>query len=76
MKIIYRGFEINVFRDDSLSGDDYLYYSIYSVNNDKPCLADSFTSGSDTVEEYVGYMKNRIDSYYENPQDFEWNDGV
>jgi hypothetical protein len=77
VELIYRDYKIDVHRDNSLGGDSYLYYSIYSVeDSNKPCLADSFTSGEDTVKEYIEYMKARVDDYYENPQDYEWNDGV
>jgi hypothetical protein len=77
MELIYRDYKIDVHRDCSLGGDSYLYYSIYSVeDSNKPCLADSFTTGSDSIKEYIGYMKARVDDYYNNPQDYEWNDGV
>lgn len=65
MKTIYRGYEIDVYRERCMGGWSMLYFSIFRVSDGRECLA-SFTEGSDTVSEYVGYMKERIDSELES----------
>jgi len=61
MKVIYRGFEIDVRRERALGGWDNLYFSIIRLS-DGYILEDSFTTGEDTVRDYIGYMKERIDA--------------
>ena len=70
MKVIYKGFEIEVKREQALGGWDNLYFSVFRLS-DSWCFEDSFTEGSDTVKDYIGYMKKRIDDYLENPKDYE-----
>jgi len=61
MKVNYRGFEIDVKRERALGGWDNLYFSIIRLS-DGYIMEDSFTTGDDTVREYIGYMKERIDA--------------
>lgn len=62
MKLSYRGFEIDVRREESLGGDDTLYFSVFRESDARE-MESSFTTGSDTVQEYVGYMKERVDEF-------------
>lgn len=61
MRQNYRGHEIDVRRERSLGGDVLLYYTIVRVS-DQYVPVESFTTGSDTVRDYVRYMKKRIDA--------------
>lgn len=61
MKVIYRGHEIDVHRAKCLGGWPMLYFSVFRVSDGYECLT-SFTEGADTVRDYVGYMKERIDA--------------
>lgn len=70
MKQTYRGYEIDCHREPSMGGDSYLYFSVYAVENDdslKPCLEDSFTSGSESAREYMVYLKKLVDDFYKRP---------
>lgn len=61
MKTSYRGYEINVSRERAMGGWDNLYYSIYRESDQREMVS-NFTTGSDTVRDYVRYMKERIDA--------------
>ena len=68
MKIKYRGYEIDVHRDKCLGGWSQLYFSIFELNDEgEPWIErlTNFTTGDDTVREYIGYMKERIDAELE-----------
>lgn len=61
MKVSYRGYEIEVYREESLGGWENLYWSIFRESDGYE--ADSgFSTGSDTVRDFVGYMKERVDA--------------
>jgi hypothetical protein len=67
MKCKYRGFEIDVTRDESLGGDEFLYFSIFRISDGYE-IESSFSSGSEKVREFIDYMKKRIDkTLIENP---------
>ena len=70
LKVIYKGFEIEVKREQALGGWDNLYFSAYRLL-DGWCLEESFTEGDDKVSDYIGYMKELVDSYLKNPEDQE-----
>lgn len=61
MKRTYRGHEIDVRRERSLGGDVLLYYSVFREGDGYECTS-GFTTGSDTVRDYVGYMKKWIEA--------------
>jgi hypothetical protein len=61
MKTTYKGHEIDVRREQSMGGDDLLYYSIFRVSDGYECTS-GFTTDSSTPAEYTGYMKERIDA--------------
>lgn len=71
MKVEYKGYEIEVVRERCLGGWDMLYYRIFRIS-DGYCCVDNFTTGSDTVREYIGYMKERIDE--EHRTDDPWGE--
>lgn len=58
---VYRGHEIDVRRERSLGGDVLLYYSVFRESDGYEC-ASGFTTGDDTVSDYVRYMRERIDA--------------
>lgn len=69
MKKQYRGFELEAFRDKSLSGAEMIFYSIF---RDDGWELDSGSSYADeTLREFMGGLEVAVDDYYENPEDFE-----
>src|SRR5271157_22847 len=73
MRILYRGFEIDAHREKCMAGYPLLYFTVYRVV-DGWCLEESYTEGSDTVREYIGYMKKRVDAYIAHPSEEEQGD--
>ncbi len=68
MKVNYRGFDVDAHREKCLAGYDLLYYSVFR-KSDGCELTSGYTEGSDTVREYIGYMKDRVDEFIKNPAD-------
>lgn len=70
MKVKYKGFEIEAKREKSMGGWDNLYYTVMKID-DGWFMHDGFTTGEDKIRDFVGYLKENVDEYYENPSDFE-----
>ncbi len=70
MKVHYRGFEIEARRETSLGGWEQLYFTVMRLA-DGWYLEDSFTEGTDPVEQMVTVLQGRVDDYYENPGEYE-----
>lgn len=66
----YRDFEIDVRREKALGGWCCLYYT---VTNDSEgiTIADSFSESEDTLKDFIEDMKNLVDDFYINPQDYK-----
>lgn len=62
----HQGFEIKVWRAPSLGGDELLYFTVVR-KADGWFLVDSFSTGSDTLEDFAGYLKERVDAYLADP---------
>jgi hypothetical protein len=62
----YKGFEIKAERQMSLGGDENLYFYIMR-QSDGWFMTDSFTSGEDEESDFIGYLKNRVDQYLDDP---------
>jgi len=70
MKITYKGFEINVRREQALGGWDNIYYSVMR-ESDGWLLCDDFSTGEDKLKDFANDLKNVVDDYLENPSDYE-----
>lgn len=71
MKVNYKGFEINVKREKSLGGWNMLYY--YVMEKDSGfMLIDNFSDSDETVRDQIKYLKEVVDRYLENPEDWEY----
>lgn len=66
MKVIYKGFEIEAKRERALGGWLNLYFYI-ERQSDGWFMEDSFTEGLDKVRDFIGYLKERVDRYLEDP---------
>lgn len=64
MKVNYRGCEIEVFRDT----DEFLTFAVFDDGYE---VTSGFSESSDTVRDYIGYMKSLVDDYREHPEDYE-----
>lgn len=70
MKVDYRGFEIDVCREQSLAGYSMLYFTVMR-ESDGWFLIDSFSESDDTPEDMVEGFKKSVDDYLENPEDWD-----
>ncbi|UUV47034.1 hypothetical protein [Bacillus phage vB_BanS-Thrax5] len=73
MKAKYRGFELEAKREKSLGGWDCVYISAYSIDTGWELVADGYT-GDITVREAMKELRDTVDNYHKNPQDYddEW----
>ena len=62
MKIIYRGFEIDAHREQSMGAGVLLYYSIFRMSDGYE-LESGFTGGTDRVQTFLGYLKEHVDDF-------------
>lgn len=70
MKSEYRGFEIEAKREKSLGGWSNIYYTVMR-SFDGWYLSDGYSEGEDTIRDFIEYLKEDVDKYYENPSDYE-----
>ena len=73
MKVKYRNCEIECTRDKALSGDTFLFFSVFDcgVHDYGFEITSGFSEGRDSVREYIGHLKKVVDDYIENPEDYE-----
>jgi hypothetical protein len=69
MKFDYKGFEIDVERRKSVAGDTLLYYSAFR-KGDLYELESGFSETGE-VDEWADNLKNMVDDYLENPQNYD-----
>jgi len=68
MNVVYKGFDIRVVREMSMGAGMHLYFTVIR-KSDGYIVEDAFTEGSDTVREYIGYMKERVDGFLADPSE-------
>jgi hypothetical protein len=61
MKTVYRGHEIEVYRDECLAGYSLLYYSIFRLSDGYECDS-GFSEEETTVRGMIKNLKERIDN--------------
>lgn len=69
MKLIYKGFEIEVEREKCLAGYSMLYFTVMELDT-LWFLVDSFEDSSETIREKIKQMKEIVDDYLKNPKDY------
>jgi hypothetical protein len=69
MKVKYKGFELSASREKSMGGWDTLYFYIFTPTG--YCLVDSFEDSSEKVRDKIQQLKETVDDYILNPQDYE-----
>lgn len=70
MKVNYKGFEIEANRKESLAGYSMIYYSVFRKSDDWE-LTSSYEDSEDTIRDIIEGLKNIVDDYIENPEDYE-----
>jgi hypothetical protein len=68
VKVLYKGFEIDAHREESMGGDRLLYYSIFR-ESDGWEMTSGFTYGSDRVQTFIKYLKEWVDNYILHPEE-------
>lgn len=70
MKVNYRGFEIEATRERCNAGYLLLYYTVFRVS-DRWKMIDDSKDTSDSVQNTIKMLKDRVDYYYEHPEEYE-----
>lgn len=68
MKTNYRGFKIEAYRDLSLSGPDFLYYTITKLE-DGCIIEDNFSYSNANVQDFIKVLKRAVDNIIEHPEE-------
>jgi len=63
MKKIYKGYEIDVFKDRAMGGWNSIYYSVYRESDGLEVIADFVADSDDTVRTIMGCMIERVDEF-------------
>lgn len=64
MKCSYRGYEINVDREECLAGYSLLYFSVYREADGLEIICD-YEDSAEKVHDMTKFMKNRVDQFIE-----------
>ena len=70
MKTIYKGFEIEVKKNEDYSGEKVLAFNIIRLS-DKWILDDSFEYTKEKLKDKIESLKSTVDDYLENPELYE-----
>jgi hypothetical protein len=69
MKINYKDFEIEVKREQCLGGWSMLYFTVITPTG--YYLIDTFEDSSEKVRDKISQLKEVVNDYLENPQNYE-----
>lgn len=67
MKVNYRGFEIDAYREKCMAGYVLLYYSVMRIKDGWE-FDSGFLDTRDTVRTIIKCFKRRVDDYHKNPE--------
>ena len=68
MKTKYKGCDIEANREKSLSGDELVFFSAFDDGFE---VTSGYSEGEDTLESFMADLKDIVDYYRENPEDYE-----
>jgi len=73
MKVKYREFELEAYRDKSITGIKLIFYSIFRISDQRD-FDSGFSYSDETIRSFIKDMKSQVDDLYENPEhyDFKW----
>lgn len=70
MKIDYKGFELEAVREDSMGGDELIFYSIFR-KSDWWELDSGYSAANILISKFMSELKSTVDDYLANPSDYE-----
>jgi hypothetical protein len=68
MKVLYKGFNIDVAKSKSMAGYKLTYYSIFR-KSDGWELTSGYSDDNDTVRTWIKMMKGRVDGFLDDPSE-------
>lgn len=66
MKEEYKGHEISATREDSMTGDELLFYSIFRISDGYECTS-GFDYSDDSEGQFIERLKKRVDNELKDP---------
>ena len=70
MKTTYKGYDIEVNREECMAGYDLVYFSVFRISDGLEVIAD-FVDSADTVRTLMQCMKDRVDEFIATKGDSE-----
>lgn len=69
MKITYKDFEINVWRDKTMTGDDHIYFTVYDLKGRYKGneMTAGWEWGNEKVKDQIQYLKGVVDDFLNLP---------
>jgi hypothetical protein len=68
MKVLYRGFNIDVAKSKSMAGYKLTYYSVFR-KSDGYEMTSGYSDDNDTVWTWIKMMKSRVDGFIDDPSE-------
>lgn len=68
MKGKYKGCEIEVTKEKSITGDKMIFYSVFDDGYE---VDSGYSEGGDKVVEFYESLKDLVDDYKDHPEDYE-----
>lgn len=62
MMKVYKGYEINVERENCLGGWEQTYFSVFRISDGLSVIED-FSTGEDSLAYYVKMLQGRVDEF-------------
>ncbi len=73
MKVSYKGFDLEVKREQAMGGWEQLYFTAVR-KSDRWFFIDGFEDSGETIRDKIKQLKESVDDYLQNPKDYEEND--
>lgn len=70
MIVNYKGFEIDVRREQCMAGYDLVYRNAFRISDGYQLIGD-FSDDADTIRTHIKSVKFQIDEYLKDPEQYE-----